>query len=126
MPSANDSDAPELKTGWLFAALLFALVATLLAVFTNRWIGSFAELFPNLDTLPFAFNAALTYAAFAPYLSVLAYLPAVMLLLTRSERDSARRWTLVAFFVLLGFLVMLIVSTLAMYLPMFTLGKVKG
>ncbi len=126
MSTANDSNAPQLESGWLFAALMFAVIATLLAVFTHRWIGSFADLFPNLDILPFAFSAALTYAAFAPYLSVVAYLPALMLVLKRSERGSARRWTLVAFFVLLGFLVMLIVSTLAMYLPMLTLGKVES
>jgi len=118
MSSANDSEAPKLRPGWLLTALLLAVVATLIAVFTHRWIGSFTELFRGRDDLPVAFTAALTYAGLAPYLSVLAYLPALLLVLKRSEQDSARRWTLVAFFVALGFLVMLIVSSLAMYLPM--------
>ena len=122
MSSAKDNEAPKLEFGWLFAALLLAVLATLLAVFTKFWIGSFMDLFRGRDDLPFAFTAALTYAAFAPYLSVVAYLPALLLVLKRSEPGSARRWTLVAFFAALGFLVMLVVSSFAMYLPVLAGG----
>jgi len=122
MPTANDSNAPGLEIGWLIAALLLAAVATLIAVFTKFWISSFMDLFRGRDDLPFAFTAALTYAAFAPYLSVVAYLPAMFLVLKRSERGSARRWTLAAFFAALGFLVMFVVSALAMYLPILAGG----
>ena len=122
MPSENDSEAPTLKLSWLFSALLLAVIATLLAVFTKLWIGSFTDLFRGRDDLPFAFTAALTYAAFAPYLSVVAYLPALFLVLQRTEPGSARRWTLVAFFAALGFLVMLVATTFAMYLPVLAGG----
>ena len=122
MSSANDSKAPKLELGWLFAALLMAVIASLIAVFTKLWIGSFTDLFRGRDDLPFVFAAALTYAVFAPYLSVVAYLPALFLVLRRPERGSARRWTLVALFAALGFLIMLILSTLAMYLPVLAGG----
>ncbi|MEO1244947.1 MAG: hypothetical protein AAFX56_04600 [Pseudomonadota bacterium] len=120
MSAESQSDTPNPYIGWLLACLLLAVIATLIALYTQAFIGSFEELFSGFESLPLIVRTALRYAALAPYLSVAAYAPALMLYLQRKEKDSGRRWTLIAFFTVVAFTVLLLASGLAMYLPMFT------